>query len=570
MIESEVGKLLEKNAIEKCKKGKDQFVSSFFLVPKPDGTKRFILNLKGLNKFIETPHFKMEDLRSAKNLVTSGAFMASLDLKDAYFLVPVHENSRKYLRFIFKGQIYQFTCLPFGLSTSPYIFTKIMKPVMNVLRGRGFLSTIYLDDIFCIDRSFKLCKNNIIESKQFLEELGFILNKDKSSLIPSQRCKFLGFIFDSVRYTIELPDKKKNQIKNLIPKFTVGKSCKIRDFAVLLGVLNSCCPAVAYGFVHCKSLEREKFLALIASDGDYDGNMIIKSKLSKDLNWWKVNSQIGINPMRTAKYALEISADASLTGWGAYCNGRSANGWWNDKERKCHINYLELLGAFLALKCFATNFHDCEILLRLDNTTAIAYVNKAGGIQFPVLTNLAQQIWEWCEIKRIWIRASYIPSKQNIYADAASRISNIDTEWELSDKAFEKIVKKFGSFTIDLFATYSNKKVKKFCSRFPNPGVFRVDAFTVSWRKEYAYAFPPFALILPALKKFITDEAEGVIVVPNWPTQPWFPLFNSLLRGSPIVFNPNKKLLMSPCREITHPLAKTLSLVAGRLSGKHF
>lgn len=165
-----------------------------------NGTKGFILNLKGLNKFIETPHFKMEDLRSAKNLVTSGAFMGSLDLKDAYFLVPVHENSRKYLRFIFKGQIYQFTCLPFGLSTSPYIFTKIMKPVMNVLRGRGFLSTIYLDDIFCFDRSFKLCKNNVIESKQFLEELGFILNKDKSSLIPSQRCKFLGSIFDSVRY----------------------------------------------------------------------------------------------------------------------------------------------------------------------------------------------------------------------------------------------------------------------------------------------------------------------------------------------------------------------------------
>lgn len=57
MIESEVEKMLEKNAIEKCKKSKDQFVSSFFLVPKHDGTKRFILNLKSLNKFIDPPHF---------------------------------------------------------------------------------------------------------------------------------------------------------------------------------------------------------------------------------------------------------------------------------------------------------------------------------------------------------------------------------------------------------------------------------------------------------------------------------------------------------------------------------
>lgn len=239
-------------------------------------------------------------------------------------------------------------------------------------------------------------------------------------------------------------------------------------------------------------------------------------------------------------------------------------------KRKYHINYLELLASFLALKTFATNYHDCKILLRIDNTTAIAYINKAGGIQFPILTNLAQQIWEWCEARRIWIHASYIPTKHNIYADAASRISNIDTEWELCNKAFENIIKKFGSFTIDLFASYSNKKVKKFCSRFPNPGAFKVDAFTISWENKFAYAFLPFALILPTLRKFITDKAKGVIIVPNWPTQPWFPLFNSLLRESPIVFNPNKKLLLPPCREIIHPLAKTLSLVAGQLSGKLF
>ena len=440
------------------------------------------------------------------------------------------------------------------------------------MRNRGFLSTIYLDDIFCIGKNFKLCKKNIIESRKLLEDVGFILNTEKSFLIPSQRCKFLGFIFDSVKYSIELPVKKKDQLKDLISKFVIGVSYKIRDFAVLLGVLNSCCPAVAYGFVHCKNLEREKFLALIATDGDYDRHMIIKSKLSKNLNWWKINSQIGINPIRTSKYALEISSDASLTGWDAYCNGKSANGWWNDKEKQYHINYLELVGAFLALKCFVKKLHDCEILLRLDNTTAIAYVNKAGGIQYPVLTNLAKQIWDWCESKRILVFASYISSKQNVYADAASRITNIDTEWELCEEAFEKIIKKFGSFTIDLFATYSNKKVKKFCSRFPNPDVFKVDAFTISWTNEKSYAFPPFALVLPTLKKFINDKAEGILVVPNstWPTQPWFPLFNSLLRGSSIIFKPSKKLLLSPCREITHPLAKTLSLVAGRLSGKHF
>ncbi|XP_046746398.1 uncharacterized protein LOC124411349 [Diprion similis] len=336
-------------------------------------------------------------------------------------------------------------CLLFGLSTSPYVFNKIMKPVINVLRGQGFLSTIYLDDILFIGKHFQSCQENVLKSKELLEKLGFVINYKKSSLIPAKK------------------------------------------------FLNAACPAVAYSTVYCKRLEREKFLALIINDGNYEAYMTVSSKLKDDLNWWKINSQIGVIPMRTLEYRAEIFSDASLTGWGAHCDKLSINGWWGVEERKRHINYLELLAAFYALKSFTNQLHDCEILLRLDNTTAIAYVNKTGGIQYPILNELARQIWQWCEEKKIWIHASYIASKENVYADAASRITNTDTEWELSEKAFQKINKKFGPFSIDLFATDLNKKVKRFCSRFPNPNVFKVDAFTISWKNEKPYAFPPFA-----------------------------------------------------------------------------
>lgn len=298
--------------------------------------------------------------------------------------------------------------------------------------------------------------------------------------------------------------------------------------------------------------------------------MTVNLTLREDLEWWKKHSQLGINPIRTSNFAIVIYSDASLTGWGAHCNNQSANGWWNNREKKRHINYLELLAAFLALKCFAFHLRNCEVLLRLDNTTAIAYVNKAGGIRFPILNELARKIWLWCEDRGLHVHASYIASKENVWADRASRITNIDTEWELSKKAFKKIYEKFGPFSIDLFATYWNKKVSRFCSRYPNLEVYRVDAFTIPWKNEKPYAFPPFALILPTLKKFITDRVDGVLVIPYWPTQPWYPLFNLLLRGSPIIFKPNKNLLLSPCRKLSHPLAKTLSLVAGQLSGKHF
>ncbi|KMQ83228.1 reverse transcriptase, partial [Lasius niger] len=136
LLEKEVESLQKSGAIKKCSSTKGQFVSQIFLVDKPGGTKRFIINLKRLNEFVDTPHFKLEDLRVAANLLTSNDFMSHVDLKDAYFAIPIHKNNRKYFRFDLKGVLYEFTCLPFGLSSSPFVFTKIMRPVVNYIRKR--------------------------------------------------------------------------------------------------------------------------------------------------------------------------------------------------------------------------------------------------------------------------------------------------------------------------------------------------------------------------------------------------------------------------------------------------
>ncbi|CAD6234371.1 GSCOCG00001862001-RA-CDS, partial [Cotesia congregata] len=196
-----------------------------------------------------------------------------------------------------------------------------------------------------------------------------------------------------------------------------------------------------------------------------------------------------------------------------------------------------------------------EILLRIDNTTAIAYINKAGGIKYPRLSELARSIWQWCESRNIWVVASYIPSKLNVEADRASRQVNLDTEWELSQTVFQKVLGCYGPFSIDLFASRVNKKCSRFCSRYPDPDAELVDAFTFSWRSEEFYAFPPFALILPALRKIINDKASGVLVVPHWPAQPWYPLFTSILCQPPLNFEPKINLLQSPFRQQNHPLA---------------
>lgn len=130
------------NAIELCDTQTDQFCSPIFLVKKPNGTFRFILNLKKLNLFVKTEHFKLEDYRTVCKLVQKDDFLMTLDLKDAYYMINMHSDSKKYLRFYFQGNYYQFTVLPFGLCTAPLTFTKIMKPIVAYLRKQSFVSVV--------------------------------------------------------------------------------------------------------------------------------------------------------------------------------------------------------------------------------------------------------------------------------------------------------------------------------------------------------------------------------------------------------------------------------------------
>lgn len=567
-IDKAIKDLLNKGAIVCCEPSEGQFLSKIFTVPKPNGESRFILNLKELNKFIKTDHFKLEDSRTVTKLLSKDCYMSTIDLKDAYFSVPVHDSHKKFLRFIWKQDMYEFQVLPFGLSTAPYTFTKILKPVMYHLRSKGFISTIFLDDIWCCGRFYSECHNNVQETIKILTNLGFLINYEKSSLIPDTCVKFLGFLFNSKEKTISLPQQKRNMIKSTLEKFNNLKFCKIRELAQLTGLLVSACPAVEYGFVYTKELERQKYIYLNKNNNNYESTIPVSEKLKPDFQWWLSHIDNSISKIKCGNYAVEIFSDSSRTGWGSSCGDERAAGLWNEAERLQHINYLELNAAYLALKAFTKNLQNCEVLLRVDNTTAISYINRMGGVQFPHLSLMAKQIWKYCESKGLFVFASYIKSSQNVIADIESRKLYSDIECELSDNYFDALTRTFGTPQIDLFASRANKKCELYVAWRNDPDAFNIDAFTLSWKPFYFYAFPPFVLITKMLQKIISEQSEGIVVVPDWPTQAWFPVFKKLIISKPLYFGPCKKLFKSYS---SNPrFCQQLTLVAARLSGKRF
>ena len=136
------------------------------------------------------------------HLISKNCYFASVDLCDAYYSVPIASEERKYLRFTWKQQMYEFTCLPNGLACAPRLFTKLMKPVYATLRSAGFISVAYIDDSLLISDTAEHCSKNVNETINLLSEVGFTINYEKSVLIPAHSIKFLGFIIDSNTMTI--------------------------------------------------------------------------------------------------------------------------------------------------------------------------------------------------------------------------------------------------------------------------------------------------------------------------------------------------------------------------------
>ena len=273
-------------------------------------------------------------------------------------------------------------------------------------------------------------------------------------------------------------------------------------------------------------------------------------------------------PITQDKPDFVLTTDTSKIGWGAVCGDNKTGGCWDLDEQQYHINYLESKAVLLGLKSLCSETQNKHIRIQSDNTTTVAYLNAMGGIKSLNCNDMAVQIWECCSLRNIWISASHIPGSKNVEADKESRKSNDSTEWSLSMTVYNRLAQLWGPFQVDLFASRLNFKVPDYVSWRPDPGAMFTNAFFMSWGPYYFYAFPPFSLITLCLQKIEEDQSSGVLLVPLWSTQPWFPVLLQSLVDCPCFLLQPRNLLTQPHSTTPHPLGKTLKLLACQVSSK--
>ena len=370
IMAGEVSKLEQKGVIERVLPEQGHFISNVFLRPKPN------LDLTELNKFVPYEHFKMTSLQTAIDMLRQDCWMGSVDLKDAYYSVGVHTEYRKFLRFYWNNQLYQFVAMPNGLACAPRIFTKLLTPIFSVLREEGVECFPYIDDSFVVADSKEECQTGIQKLCRKLDTLGLVVHEEKSVLEPTRDLVFLGFHLNSEIMLITPTQDKKDKFVRAATKVLGTQEVSIREMAGLIGLMVAYSVGVQYGAAHYKQAEREKSQALERCKGNFDGRMTVSEKVRQDIHWWLHNIPVAQKQVRDSAPEIEICTDASLEGWGAHRGETTAGGRWREEELGLHINILELKAILFGLKslCPEENSH---IRVLTDNRVIPCQFNQA-------------------------------------------------------------------------------------------------------------------------------------------------------------------------------------------------
>ncbi len=222
----------------------------------------------------------------------------------------------------------------------------------------------------------------------------------------------------------------------------------------------------------------------------------------------------------------------------------------------------ELLAATLALKSFTKGQTGLSVLLKMDNTTAVAYVNNQGGTVSRELVRLSKELWTWCLQRNITIKAQHLPGRLNQVADSESRTMLDRSDWKLDSRVFQQIHQLWGPMEVDLFASRLTTQCPVFFSWRPDPYAAATDAFLQVWTGLKAYANPPWNLVGRVAAQAQAQQASLVLVAPVWRTQPWYPILLEMLVDAPHLIPPQRQAT-------SRSQMRTPQLAAWPISGKN-
>ena len=549
------------------------FESTVFTVPKKDGGHRLCTDFRPLNRFAERSHFQMEGVQQVAELIQPGDFGLLVDLKDCYLTLGLHPSQRKYCRFRCPstGTRYQWRTVSFGMSEAPRICTKILRPLIGILKSLGIRCLIYIDDLLVIDQCPLRAARAMGLAMQLLQkEVGLQLKMEKGLLQPAQTFACLGIIWNTSSMTCSIPAKRVKALQHTASRLLKMSSLRdgrpqpipTRDMARFTGQVISTCRAIRPARRRLNHIQHDFARGL--KRGGWRGWTILSTRAREALRWWtseelwRANGDDIVPPIKPIQISLRTDAATHNAGYGGVMRIGDkefrTRGHLTDSERdERFINEFEFSGCRNSLWSLLpvaipdrSQWHRVHVSIELDNVTAIRYGRTAIGRSIKMSAK-GVQFFDEVENAGISISFRHVAGILNVTADRLSRQRTTHADWRLHPSLANGACHVLGIRpNVDLFASAQNAQCTKFFSYNYDFRAIGADAFLHDWGGlGDVYAYPPPILMSRVLQKIRTDDCHRAIVIaPVWTFQAWFPSLMQMLCAPPLLL-PNRQWIVS-------------------------
>ena len=500
------------------------------------GKKRLILDARYINLFDKYEGFSYESLSDVPQYLQPGDFIMLTDLKAGYHQVKMHPNTYRFLGIQYKGHVYYFAHLPFGLSSACKAYTVLMGEVYRPLRMKGQRMSFLIDDAFFAWLSKPEAKRQGMIVLMVLSALGFFLSIPKCQLLALPTGQFLGLIINAPQSKFEIPTEKKEYILQLIEEGLQKNGLTSRHLAKIAGVLLSVKEAVHMAPLYTRLL----FRAVAAAQG-WDVHVPDEAwQFAKDdlLHWKRYLLQQPGKSWARRQNVHHVTGDVSGIGYAGYSDllpapvvlSYNTDEWaaLSADPHSLSSVHRETRNAQLTLQTVilqrASQVQGALLVYFGDNQGSISCLRKMRGLGSTLA--VVRELYAVAAAHDVALEFIWKPrtTAEIQLADELSR--TIDTsDFALNNTLFVRLCKQWGFPTADVFAGQSRRfhKHKKFFTSHFTPDTAGVDAMLQDWAclkdsqgRLQLWVFPPFQLVGQVIQKLLKHRSNAILLLPAW------------------------------------------------------
>lgn len=428
--------------------------------------------------------------------------------------------------------------MPFGLATACFVFTKLIKQLVQRWRSLGIRCIPYINEFLFITSSTAEFTHVQAQVLGDFARAGFVLSAEKCQLQLSHVVKFLGFVIDTLTGVFRLTALQKAKLQDAIssalssPQRVPAKLlARITGLLASMKLVTGSVSGLFTRYLHRALNTRSSWRSTVSLDA---------SALSELAFWTSSLDQFSARAIwRQFSLVLVLQYDAGANGWGGHVSvgghQHFAHGAWAPDEvhGRRSSTWRELQGLYRLLCSVGHLLRGHRVIARGDAQN-VFWILDRGGSRLEHLQEICLNILWLCHNLQIDLTPDWVPRAQNELADYLSKLVDYD-DFGLQPAAFAHLLQQLGPFDIDCFASEHNALLPAFFSELWTPRARAANAFAQPWSGLRCYCFPPPKLVPRVLQHAFESRADIVLVVLDWPGQFWWPLLRSGSGWAPFV-----------------------------------